>query len=61
MAVQSGERKDLQEIVAVENAISVVTKICRSIDSGVPLEEVLPLWLSWLPVVEDKVEAEHVY
>ena len=48
-------------IHATENAISAVAKICRYIESGVPYDTVLPLWLSWLPVVEDKEEACHVY
>ncbi len=61
MAIQmESAREDIQAINATENAISAVTKICKHIDS-VPLEEVLPIWLSWLPVVEDKEEAPHVY
>lgn len=47
-------------INATENAISAVTKICKYVE-GVPLDSILPMWLSWLPVVEDKEEAPHVY
>ena len=54
-------REDLAGLNATENAISAVTKICKYIDSGVPLDSILPLWLSWLPIVEDKDEAPHVY
>ena len=62
MAIQSPNAKeDLPAIHATENAISAVAKICRYIESGVPYDSVLPLWLSWLPVVEDKEEACHVY
>ncbi len=61
MAIQmESAREDIQAINATENAISAVTKICKHIDS-VGREEILPLWLSWLPVVEDKEEAPHVY
>lgn len=62
IAIQSpNAREDLPAIHATENAISAVAKICRYIESGVPYDTVLPLWLSWLPVVEDKEEACHVY
>ena len=61
MAIQAeNAREDLQGIVAVENGISAITKICKNLE-GVPMEEILPLWFSWLPVVEDKIEAVHVY
>lgn len=54
-------KEDIQAVNALENAISAVTKICKYLDSGVPLNSVLPMWLSWLPVTEDKEEAPHVY
>jgi len=54
-------REDSPAINATENAISAVTKICKYLETGVPYETVLPRWLSWLPVVEDKEEAPHVY
>ena len=61
MSIQSPNAKeDLQSINATENAISAVTKICKNVDS-VPLDTILPIWLSWLPVLEDKEEAPHVY
>ena len=62
MAIQSpNSKEDLNAIHATENAISAVTKVCKYIDTGVPLDSILPLWLSWLPVTEDKEEASHVY
>ena len=62
MAIQAPYAKeDLQAINATENAISAVTKVCKYVDTGVPLDNILPLWLSWLPVIEDKEEAPHVY
>ena len=62
LAIQrSDAREDVPSINATENAISAVTKICRHVQSGVPMETMLPLWFSWLPVVVDKEEAPHVY
>ena len=54
-------RSNFLSIHATENAISAVAKICKYLKNGVPYETVLPTWLSWLPVVEDKDEAVHVY
>ncbi|XP_011405014.2 PREDICTED: importin-5 [Amphimedon queenslandica] len=60
VSVQGATEVDMPTIHAKDNAISAVAKICRHID-GIALDTVLPLWLSWLPVVEDKEEASHVY
>ncbi len=54
-------KEDTPAINATENAISAVTKVCKYLDTGVPYDSILPMWLSWLPVVEDKEEAPHVY
>jgi len=48
-------------ISATENCVSAITKICKYNATKVNVNEVLPMWLSWLPVVEDHVEAPHVY
>jgi len=48
-------------VSATENCVSAITKICKYNGSKVNVNEVLPAWLSWLPVVEDHVEAPHVY
>lgn len=63
LAIQSPTAKeDIQAINATENSISAVTKVCKYLDPGVvPLDTILPLWLSWLPVTEDKEESPHVY
>ena len=62
VAIQApNAREDLPGVNATENAISAVTKVCKYIDTGVPLDNILPMWLSWLPIVEDKEEAPHVY
>lgn len=54
-------RSDLSSTNATENAISAVTKVCLHLENQVPLDSILPVWLSWLPVYEDKEEAPHVY
>ena len=57
----SESRCDLPATNATENAISAVTKVCLHLENQVPLESILPVWLSWLPVYEDKEEAPHIY
>ena len=57
----SESRSDLPATNATENAISAVTKVCLHLENQVPLESILPVWLSWLPVYEDKEEAPHIY
>lgn len=45
-----------------ENAIAAVTKILKYNSSCVRnVDEMLNLWLTWLPVHEDEDEAPHVY
>jgi len=48
-------------VSATENCVSAVTKICKYNAAKVNVNEVLTPWLTWLPVVEDHVEAPHVY
>ena len=50
-----------ENIDATENAISAVTKICKYNHGNIPVDDVIPVWLSWLPIIEDKEEAPHVY
>jgi hypothetical protein len=61
VAIQGSTDTDMTAVHARENAISAVGKVCRHIDAGVPHDTLLPMWLSWLPVVEDKEEASYVY
>jgi hypothetical protein len=44
-----------------ENAIAAVGKICLYQSGAVDVSKVLPVWLSWLPVLEDKVESLVTY
>ena len=46
---------------STENCISAVTKICKYNSTMVNVNEIIPNWLTWLPVTEDHEEAPHVY
>lgn len=46
---------------ATENAIAAVTKILHFNSSMIDANDVIPHWLQWLPVYEDKDEAPYVY
>lgn len=59
--IQDPESRAEENINPTENAISAVTKICKYNSSQINLNEVLPLWFSWLPVWEDEDEAVHIY
>ncbi|KAK0159718.1 hypothetical protein PV327_010803 [Microctonus hyperodae] len=53
--------KTPENLSPTENAISAVTKILKYNNKAINVDEILPHWLSWLPVVEDEDEAPHVY
>lgn len=59
--VQAPDARNMENLSATENAISAVAKICKFNPSSVRCEEVLPHWLSWLPVWDDEEEAVHIY
>ncbi|KAF7281384.1 karyopherin beta 3 [Rhynchophorus ferrugineus] len=59
--INDPESKDTKNINATENTISAVTKIMKYNSSQINLNELIPVWFSWLPVVEDADEAVHVY
>jgi hypothetical protein len=44
-----------------ENAIAAVGKICIFHSGVVDVGVILPTWLTWLPVVEDKIESKVTY
>ncbi|XP_041482292.1 importin-5-like [Lytechinus variegatus] len=58
MAAGAREKENLN---ATENSIAAVTKIIKYHQGRLNLNELIPLWFSWLPVTEDKEEAGHVY
>ncbi|KAL1491195.1 hypothetical protein ABEB36_011831 [Hypothenemus hampei] len=59
--INDPESRDLRNVNSTENAISAVTKIMKYNSSQINFNELVPLWFSWLPVVEDTDEAVHVY
>jgi len=59
--VSDPESRGENNITATENAISAVAKIIKYCPSCVNIDEVIPLWLSWLPIWEDKDEMDSVY
>ncbi|NWR59070.1 IPO5 protein, partial [Bucorvus abyssinicus] len=59
--IQSPDAKTKENVNATENCISAVGKIMKFKPGCVNVEEVLPHWLSWLPLHEDKEEAVHTF
>ncbi|KAK9504651.1 hypothetical protein O3M35_010937 [Rhynocoris fuscipes] len=59
--INDPESRSEDNINATENAISAVTKILQKNNTNVNVDEILPHWLSWLPVWEDTDEAAFVY
>ncbi|XP_050306794.1 importin-5 [Anthonomus grandis grandis] len=59
--INDPESKDIRNINATENVISAVTKILKYNNSQINVNELIPIWFSWLPVVEDSDEAPHIY
>ncbi|UYV65910.1 IPO5 [Cordylochernes scorpioides] len=60
MVAAPGSRND-GAINATENAISAVAKILVYNSSQVRVDELLPVWVSWLPVYEDTEEVLFIY
>uniref|UniRef100_A0A670KJC7 Importin 5 n=1 Tax=Podarcis muralis TaxID=64176 RepID=A0A670KJC7_PODMU len=61
VVIQSADAKTKENINATENCISAVGKIMKFKPDCINVEEVLPHWLSWLPLHEDKEEAVHTF
>ncbi|XP_011878216.1 PREDICTED: importin-5 [Vollenhovia emeryi] len=59
--ISDPESRSLENVNPTENAISAVTKILKYNNTRINVDEILPHWLTWLPVVEDEDEAPHVY
>lgn len=59
--VSAPNAREPENINPTENAISAVGRICESQAGVVNLALVLPVWLSYLPVSEDKTEAIIIY
>lgn len=59
--IQAPDSKTKENINATENCISAVGKIMKYRPDCVNVDEVLPHWLAWLPLHEDKEEAVHTF
>ncbi|XP_015439811.1 PREDICTED: importin-5 [Dufourea novaeangliae] len=59
--INDPESRSVENVNPTENAISAVTKILKYNNKAINVDEILPHWLSWLPVVEDEDEAPYVY
>uniref|UniRef100_A0A8C0V8D4 Importin 5 n=1 Tax=Cyanistes caeruleus TaxID=156563 RepID=A0A8C0V8D4_CYACU len=59
--IQSPDAKAKENVNATENCISAIGKIMKFKPDCINVEEVLPHWLSWLPLHEDKEEAVHTF
>lgn len=60
--ISTEKSREPENINPTENAISAVTKILKYNSSALQnVNEIINLWFSWLPVVEDDEEAVHVY
>jgi hypothetical protein len=53
--------RDEAYVMATDNAIGAVAKIIRYQSKVVDISQILPVWLSWLPVKDDDVEAHVTY
>eukprot|EP01097_Dermamoeba_algensis_P002621 TRINITY_DN2040_c0_g1_i1.p1 TRINITY_DN2040_c0_g1~~TRINITY_DN2040_c0_g1_i1.p1 ORF type:complete len:492 (-),score=143.55 TRINITY_DN2040_c0_g1_i1:360-1634(-) len=60
-AIQQPDSRNDENVFATENAISALGKIILYQPSSINVAELLPLWFSLLPVLEDKVESPVTY
>uniref|UniRef100_A0A8C9ZND5 Karyopherin (importin) beta 3 n=1 Tax=Sander lucioperca TaxID=283035 RepID=A0A8C9ZND5_SANLU len=59
--IQAADSRSKENVNATENCISAVGKVMRFRPECVNVNEILPHWLSWLPLNEDKEEAVHTF
>uniref|UniRef100_W5M780 Karyopherin (importin) beta 3 n=1 Tax=Lepisosteus oculatus TaxID=7918 RepID=W5M780_LEPOC len=59
--IQAADSRVKENVNATENCISAVGKVMKYRPECVNVNEVLPHWLSWLPLNEDKEEAVHTF
>lgn len=59
--ITAPDSRSVENINPTENAISAITKILKFNSNDVLVNEVLPHWITWLPVWEDEDEAPHIY
>ncbi len=59
--VNAPKSKIEENVVATENAISAIGKLCQFNSGLVDVNQVLPLWIEALPIENDSEEAPTVY
>ncbi|KAJ8282166.1 hypothetical protein COCON_G00046850 [Conger conger] len=59
--IQAADSKAKENVNATENCISAVGKVMKFRPECANVTEILPHWLSWLPLNEDKEEAVHTF
>uniref|UniRef100_A0A672IFL1 Karyopherin (importin) beta 3 n=1 Tax=Salarias fasciatus TaxID=181472 RepID=A0A672IFL1_SALFA len=59
--IQAADSRSKENVNATENCISAVGKVMRFRPECVNVSEILPHWLTWLPLNEDKEEAVHTF
>lgn len=60
-AIQAPEAREEEHIMATENAISALGKICRTFTSFNERDAILGFWFNSLPIVNDSEEAIAMY
>lgn len=60
--INAPDSRSIKNANPTENAISAVTKILKYNNSQIKVtDDIILMWLNWLPVLEDDDEAPHVY
>ncbi|XP_051983041.1 importin-5 [Xyrauchen texanus] len=59
--IQAADSRVKENVNATENCISAVAKVMKYRPECINVNEILPHWLSWLPLNEDKEEAVHTF
>lgn len=59
--IQAADSRAKENVNATENCISAVGKVMKYRSECINVDEVLPHWISWLPLNEDKEEAVHTF
>ncbi|XP_077408613.1 importin-5 [Vanacampus margaritifer] len=59
--IQAADSRSKENVNATENCISAVGKVMRFRPECANVNEILPHWISWLPLNEDKEEAVHTF
>lgn len=59
--INAPDSRSEDNIKATENAISAIAKFLMCNEPAISVEEIVPVWVSWLPIWEDAEESKFVY